>query len=412
MALAKPERWYVATRDPEGAVPVELPRRSLVVPALIVTGMFAVLAVVEAMVIRGLHFDTRRIADLAMSLFMLAWLAGWSVGVLILGALSLLLWLPSLYREALYVRDGRLVSATRLGALRLLAQYDLARMRNLRIEDAGAGARVTFDYGEGGRSFGGSDLPRAAAEKIVAAMRAAASADVAAKPAAPPVAPKPSSEEDAIGPPSAAGVVALIAANLVPLAGVLLDGWSLGDVMVLFWAESAIVAFYTLAKMALVGRWLAIPASVFFLAHFGAFMAIHFLLIYEIFVRGIGAAGREPAAYEALAQVFVPLWPALAALFVSHGVSFALNFLRRGEHGGATLKALMAAPYQRVVLMQLTLIFGGFITLALRDARPALALLVALKIAADLYGHRRERSRSFNAPRRTGAADTGRSAGR
>ena len=38
MALAKPERWYVATRDPEGAVPVELPRRSLVVPALIVTG--------------------------------------------------------------------------------------------------------------------------------------------------------------------------------------------------------------------------------------------------------------------------------------------------------------------------------------------------------------------------------------
>jgi hypothetical protein len=404
MALAKPERWYVATRDPEGAVPVELPRRSLAVPALIVTGMFAVLAVVEAMVIRGLHFDTRSIADLAMSLFMLAWIAGWSVGVLILAALAALLWLPSLYREALYVRDGRLVSATRLGPLRLLAQYDLARIRSLRIEDAGAGVRVTFDYGEGRRSFGGSDLPRATAESIVAAIRAAAPTAVAAQPAAPALATKPSSEEDSIGRPSAAGALALIAANLVPLAGVLLDGWNLGDVMVLFWAESAIVAFYTLAKMALVGRWLAIPAGIFFLAHFGAFMAIHFLLIYEIFVRGVAAAGREPAAYEALAQVFAPLWPALAALFLSHAVSFALNFLGRGERRGATLKALMAAPYQRVVLMQVTLIFGGFAALALHDARPALALLVALKIAADLYAHRRER-RAL--PRLSGAGTRG-----
>ena len=393
MALAKPQRWYVSTRDPEHATPIELPRRSLAVPALIMTGVFAVFAGVEVMVIRGLHFDARSVADLAMSLFMLAWLAGWSVGVLILGALTLLLWLPELYREAVYVRDARLISATRLGPLRLLAEYDLAGIRNLRLEEKpGEGAKVSFDYGPGTRTLGEA-MPRELAQRIVAAI----SLPLAPAPAAPSAAPveapdAPRGEEEA--PLTPGSTLALVAANLVPLAGVLLWGWRLGDVMVLFWAESAVVAFYTLVKMAVVGRWLAIPAGAFFVAHFGAFMAIHFLFIYEIFVRGLGARGHEPAAWPALAGVFVPLWPALLALFLSHGVSFVMNFLGRGERLATNLTKLASAPYSRIVLMQLTVIFGGWLALLLHDARPALALLVALKIGADLYAHRRERSAS------------------
>jgi hypothetical protein len=364
MALARPQRWYVTTRDAEHATPIELPRRPLVVPALIVTGMFAVLAAVEAIVIRGLHFDARSVADLAMSLFMLAWIAGWSLGVLILGALTVLLWLPSFFREAVYVRDARLVSATRLGPLRMLAEYELAAIRNVRIDEQPDGAKLSFDYGNGTRTLGDA-MPRELAERIVGALALPATAAPAVAPAAPVEAPL--AEESR---PGRESTLALIAANLVPLAGVLLRGWSLGDVMVLFWAESAVVAFYTLARMAVVGRWLAVPAGVFFLAHFGAFMAIHFLIIYEFFVRGLGATGREPPAYEALGGVFLPLWPALVALFASHGVSFVANFLRRGEHRAAKLAQLTAAPYNRVVLMQLTLIFGGWVAMLVHDARP------------------------------------------
>lgn len=392
MALAKPERWYVSTRDPEAATPIELPRRSLVIPALIVTVMFAVMAGAEVMVARTLHFDARSVADLAMSLFMLAWIAGWSVGVLILGALTLLLWLPSLFRESVYVRDGRLVSATRVGPFRMLAEYALAGIRNVRIEEkAGEGAKLSFDYGNGARTLG-NDMPREVAERIVAALALPAKAPPSPTPAAPaePAA-QPSREEAAQAPLTPGSTLALVGANLVPLAGVLLWGWKLGDVMVLFWAESAVVAFYTLAKMVVVGRWLAIPAGLFFVAHFGGFMAIHFLFIYEFFVRGFGPSGHEPSAYEALAGVFVPLWPALLALFVSHGVSFFANFLGRAEHRATGLAQLAAAPYNRVVMMQLTVIFGGWVAMLLHDARPALALLVALKIATDLYAHHRER---------------------
>ena len=115
-----------------------------------------------------------------------------------------------------------------------------------------------------------------------------------------------------------------------------------------------------------------------------------------MFVRGIGAHGQAPRAAEALLGVFTPLWPALVALFLSHGISFAVDFLGRAEHRGMALSGVMAAPYRRVILMQLTLIFGGWVTLLLHDPRPALALLVVLKVGADLYAHRRERQRPLS----------------
>ena len=180
-------------------------------------------------------------------------------------------------------------------------------------------------------------MPQTEAEKIVAAIRAALPPSSAISP------------EEPAKPLSPGAVLALVAANAVPLLGVLL----------------------------------------------GAFMAIHVLFIYDLFVRGTAEAGRETGAVEALTEMFAPLWPALLALFLSHGVSFALNFLGRAEHRGMKLAALMASPCKRVVLMQLTLIFGGWITLLLHDARPALALLVALKIAADVHAHRRERALSL-----------------
>lgn len=394
--LARPERTRFAfANDETGATPIELPRRGAGAAALIVAAMFAVSLGVLVFAVRGLNWSgVSSAADLVGLLFRLFWALGWSVGVLVLGALSVLLWF---YSESLYVSGGRLVAGSRIGPLRMLAEYDLGRIRNLRMEPqaSGEGMRVGFDYGEGTRNLG-DVMPKPDAERIVAAIRVALPAastptpSTASAPSLPP-APQTVVEAEAAKPLSPASALALVAANLVPLLGVLFGGWRLDQVMVLFWAESAVVAFYTLGKMAVVGRWLAIPAGVFFLAHFGAFMAIHFLFLYEIFVRGIGAAGREPPFQQALAGVFAPLWPALLALVLSHGVSFWLNFVGRGEHGGATLTGLMAAPYKRLVLMQFTLIFGGWIAMALHDPAPALAVLVLLKIGTDLYAHRRER---------------------
>jgi hypothetical protein len=382
--------------DAAGGTPLELRSRSAGMVAVVVGAMFAVFAGVLVYMIATLNLhDTGNIPALVGTLFKVFWLLGWSLGVLILGALTVLL---CFYRESARLERGRLLFVSSLGPLKTIAEYDLARMRNLRIEpDKGDGARVRFDYGEGSRTLGNA-MPTADAERIVAAMRGAMPAAGLA-PSTEPAAPAASAPDKAHPPAqaapqplTAATALVLVAANLVSLAGVLLLGWKLEDVLVLFWAESAVVAFYTLLKMAVVGRWLAIPAGVFFVAHFGLFMAVHFLFIYEMFVRGVHARGPEPGALEALAGIFTPLWPALLALVLSHGLSFAMNFVGRREYRGATLSGLMAAPYQRVVLMQFTLILGGWGVIALKNPLPALLLLIVLKVAADLHAHRRERT--------------------
>jgi hypothetical protein len=203
---------------------------------------------------------------------------------------------------------------------------------------------------------------------------------------------------------------ALIAANLVPLVGVLYGGWNLSDVLILYWAESGIVAFYTLIKMAIVARWFAPFIALFFIGHFGGFMTIHFLFIYDLFVAGGHAHAHQPRAIEAIAGVLMPLWPALAALFLSHGVSFVVHYRKWRASVGATVtrivKAprgilkfhrrlgvadLMTAPYRRIIVMQFTLIFGSFGVLAFKNPLPALALLIVLKTGVDLYSHRGDR---------------------
>jgi len=394
LLLARPERWRFALADDAGTTPLELPHRSAGVAGLIVGAMFLVFAGVLVPIVSRLEpHPGSSVTALASMLFQLFWIFGWSLGVLILGAITALL---CFYRESAWLTRGALVYAPRIGPIRMIAEYDLARMRNLRIEPQGDAVRVRFDYGEGGRGLGDA-MPRDAAERLVAALRGAMPAATPTSKApveAPTPAPAADAAQQTIGPGS---VIALIAANLVPLAGVLFSGWKLDDVMVLFWAESAVIAFYTVLKMAVVGRWLALFSGTFFVGHFGAFMTIHFLFIYQLFVRGLEPWGREPAAYEAIRSLFTPLWPALLALFLSHGISFAANFIGRREYRSATITGLMAAPYKRVVAMQLTLIFGGWLLMALQTPVPALAVLIALKIAADLRGHLGERARHRSA---------------
>jgi hypothetical protein len=175
--------------------------------------------------------------------------------------------------------------------------------------------------------------------------------------------------------------------------GVLFLKWNLGEVMVLYWAESAVIGFWNVIKLAIVGKWAALFAAPFFVGHFGGFMAGHFMFIYYLFVRGIDAAGPEPGVRDALLEIFVPLWPALAALFISHGVSFFTNYLPRREYLGTDLKTQMGEPYKRIIVMHLTIILGGFLTMLLRTPAAALLLLIALKTATDLYAHRKEHSR-------------------
>ena len=184
---------------------------------------------------------------------------------------------------------------------------------------------------------------------------------------------------------------ALIAANLVPVIGMLWPGWALADLILLYWAESAIVGFYAVFKIVVVGRRKAVFAIPIFFTYFGSFMAVHLWFVYMGFVRGESLETLGESLTTVVA-IFRDLKIALAALLASHGVSFYTNFIRRREYRGRSLIQRVVEPYKRVVVMQLAVFLWGFLTMQLGSPIIALVILIVLKIVVDIRAHSNERT--------------------
>jgi hypothetical protein len=194
-------------------------------------------------------------------------------------------------------------------------------------------------------------------------------------------------------------LIVLVIANLVPLFGVIAWGWSVAELLILYWSESAIIGFFNILKMALARGAMTGSLSVrmpgaqasthdtatasgmlafklfaipFFMFHYGVFMGVHliFLTVFliESFTPGLLLAVGLGSAF----------------LFISHGISFLLNYIAGREYLKASPSSLMAAPYPRIVLMQFVIILGAFI-------RAPILIFIAGKILFDAYAHLTER---------------------
>ena len=199
-------------------------------------------------------------------------------------------------------------------------------------------------------------------------------------------------------------LVALVVVNLIPLLGVLLWGWDVGSLVVLYWSENLILGGYTIVKMLAVSPVGGLFSSLFFLIHYGGFCAVHGIFVLSL------AMDTEPAFFEGvpwpLFLVFVqllvsvvqqvlamapPEWLiAFSALAVSHGLSLTFNYFMNGEYRNQTVKVLMGAPYKRIVVLHVAIILGAFGVMALGSPLPLLVLLVGLKLGLDLVLHNRE----------------------
>lgn len=204
-------------------------------------------------------------------------------------------------------------------------------------------------------------------------------------------------------------ILALTAANLVPLGGVLYFGWDVISVVVLYWTENVVVGFYNVLKLALVKAggeqpWLdKLGAIIFFCGHFGIFCAVHGILLLVIFNMGGGieALLSDEAQQSMLATLLLPItavarfWhvrpPGLGlpilALVVSHGVSFIYNFCLEGEYARLTIDELVLQPYRRMLLLHAAIIAGGIPVVAFGSPPLLLVILVGLKIGLDIWLH-------------------------
>ena len=153
-------------------------------------------------------------------------------------------------------------------------------------------------------------------------------------------------------------------------------------------------------RLAGVGR---VGLAIFFLFHYGMFWFVHGLFVFALPVFGNGF-GLDSGANGAFGDV---LWTnvllAAGALFISHGASFLLNFIGRGEYIVTSAARQMATPYSRVIVLHLTIIFGSMVVAFLGAPIGALVVLIGLKTAFDLGLHLREH-RSSGPPLPAGAA--------
>jgi hypothetical protein len=199
---------------------------------------------------------------------------------------------------------------------------------------------------------------------------------------------------------SAGAIVALVVANLIPLFGVLFLGWSVWNILVIYWLENGIVGVINVLKMSAAtgeeatGLAAALtingqPASSmskvglipFFIVHYGIFWFVHgiFVLTLPVF---LSLASDTPMELGLGAVLF-----AAVGLAVSHGLSFWWNFLRGGEYRRTTPAALMFAPYRRLVALHLTIIFGALAVTLTGAPIVAVAILVGIKTLIDLGLH-------------------------
>ncbi len=185
-------------------------------------------------------------------------------------------------------------------------------------------------------------------------------------------------------------------ANALPIAGVLLLGWKVFPLVLLYWLENVVVGGFNVGKLLLaqpqepaysVGKLFLIP---FFVFHFGMFTLVHGVFVFALF------GAKSLPRFDSLAELPAAIrayhlgWGVLA-LVVSHGLSFYWNYFENGEYRRASLPILMVQPYARLVVLHLAVLFGGWIVLTLGSPLLALLVLVALKTAADVRAHQAER---------------------
>ncbi len=247
---------------------------------------------------------------------------------------------------------------------------------------------------------------------------------------------------------SPVAIALLIAANAVPLVGVLFLGWDLATLVAVYWAENGVVGVFAAGKIltagnegplaftgvpiravlgpalgpalgptalgpaaptpptqapqppppppspgaarlpsAAVARAIMVP---FFCVHYGMFWLVHGVFVWAALpvmfaaAAGVPATGPDPS---------VVLYASLFML-ASHGASFVFNWLLGGEYATSSPAAEMAAPYGRVVILHLTIIFGAFAVAFLGAPIGALVVMVVLKTGVDLAAHLAERERA------------------
>jgi hypothetical protein len=192
---------------------------------------------------------------------------------------------------------------------------------------------------------------------------------------------------------------AIIAANLVPLYGVLFLNWEVNILFLVYCLETVIIGIFNVLKMAIVthyirgtedniylsknkpvGGWYLI---LFFIFHYGLFVFIqtqiffhsnnflnddHFITGYSNVIMSLGKDGR------------LVLWIFVLSYTIQTFYSFGLT----GQYKTIRLNRLMYQPYTRIFIQQFVVVTGS-IFLTMGGGKVFMIIFVPIKMIFEIY---------------------------
>jgi len=213
-------------------------------------------------------------------------------------------------------------------------------------------------------------------------------------------------------------ILALIVANLIPLIGALFFNWDAVFVLALFWIENLIIGAFNVFKMlslTVYQRQLkGLFITAFFIFHYGAFCSVHGTILWDI----LGLEDIDKGSYFASESMgvlelftdgavvlfgfidkFKPeIYLGIAALFVSHLVSFIEHFILRGQIFKLEAKDLMAKPYAQIFILHAGLIFGAAAVEKFGSPIWLLLIILVFKLVVDVGLHLRRHKKELQNP--------------
>jgi hypothetical protein len=192
-------------------------------------------------------------------------------------------------------------------------------------------------------------------------------------------------------------LIMLLTVNLLPLLGVYLLGWNVFVLIFLYWLENVITGFFNILRMLVLQPWHILHwfgklfTVGFFTFHYGMFTAVHGVFVIMLF-GGESITNRGTISPSIIFDIIskYQLIYIVLALYLSHGLSYLINYIGGKEYQKTNLKILMGRPYGRIIILHIVVLIGGFFVLALKSPKLGIVLLVFLKTFFDLAAHRKE----------------------
>jgi hypothetical protein len=194
-----------------------------------------------------------------------------------------------------------------------------------------------------------------------------------------------------------ASVFAIIFVNLIPLAEFYFFGISSLEIMLTYWGECIIIAFFSLLKIRkAIGakRWAdarILLISVFIILYGGS-LIVYLAGIEHLIYMNEGHVRTEYREYlerflesESKRGIDIArMAVALLAFFISHTFSYVTNYIQKKEYLTADQETIMTEAFIRTYPMNAAAYLCFFLVL------PVITMVIA-KTAVDIYSHLHER---------------------